>query len=229
MRTNPGYLAQRSTLDVPFAMLEAAKRFASLRPSPACTCMSLRFFIAALVSFAAVYLALMIGVLARRKPGYRHWVHTISELGEVSATDRHFVAFVAFGVFLPVGLMLLVAAGLSRPLDGPLAALAGAIAVGYLVAAIFPCDVGSPVSGTPRQAVHNAGGAVEYIGGGFALFTMAETLGPWFKAAGAVVLIAAVALTLLPARSVRGLIQRIAETVLFVALLCGILLLPDAG
>lgn len=58
----------------------------------------------ALAGLAAGYLALMISGLARRKPGYRHLVHTISELGEVSAPDQRFVAF---AVFLPVGLALL--------------------------------------------------------------------------------------------------------------------------
>lgn len=188
--------------------------------------MTLRIDLLALVSLAAAYLALMIGVLARRKPGYRHWVHTISELGEVSAPDQRLVAF---GVFLPVGLALLLTAALLRPLAAPLAALAGALAVGYLVAAISPCDVGSPVSGTPRQAAHNLGGAVEYIGGGFALLTLAETFGAGFSVAGAVALIAAAALTLLPSKSVRGLVQRIAELVLFAALLCGIWLLQNAG
>ena len=190
--------------------------------------MPTRFFIVALVSLAAAYLALMIVVLALRKPGYRHMVHTISELGEVSAPDQRFVAL---GLFLPVGLMLLAAAVLLlKPLHAqPLAALAGAVAVGYLMAAAFPCDVGSPTSGTPRQALHNLGGAVQYIGGGFALFTLAETYGLWFKAAGAVVLIAAALLTLLPAKSARGLVQRIAEVALFAALLYGILLLQNSG
>lgn len=186
----------------------------------------MHIFILALLSLVAAYLALMIGVLARRKPGYRHMVNTISELGEVSAPSQRFVAF---GVFLPVGVALLVTAAVLTSLHQPLAALAGTVAVGYVVAAFFPCDAGSPKSGTPRQAVHNGGGAVQYIGGGFALLTIAETLGAVFRMAGAVVLIVAVLLTVLPAKSVRGLIQRIAEVVLFTALLYGISLLQNAG
>ena len=183
-------------------------------------------FVVALVSLVAAYLALMVGLLARRKPGYRHMVHTISELGEVSAPSQRFVAF---GVFLPVGVALLVTVAVLTSLHQPLAALAGAIAVGYVVAAFFPCDVGSPKSGTPRQAVHNGGGAVQYIGGGVALLTIAESLGAAFRMAGALVLIAAVLLTLRRLRPVRGLIQRIAEVVLFTALLYGISRLPNAG
>lgn len=180
----------------------------------------------ALTSLAAAYLALMIGMLARRKPEYRHAVHTISELGEVSAPDQRLVAF---GVFLPVGAALLVVAAVLRPLYEPLAALSAAIGVGYLVAAFFPCDVGSPTTGSARQAVHNLGGAVEYVGGGFALLAIAQSHGDWFKAAAVAVLAAAVLLTVLPTQSVRGLVQRIAEVVLFAALLWGIWLQQPAG
>lgn len=201
-----------------------------MKPVPLLTLLNAALAVAcalALVGLAAAYLALMIGWLARRKPGYRHLVHTISELGEVSAPDQRFVAF---AVFLPVGLALLVAAALLKPQHELQAALAGAVAVGYVVAAFFPCDVGSPVTGTPRQAVHNIAGAVQYVGGGFALLAMANSHGNGFKLAGAAVLVAAVMLTVLPTRSVRGLVQRLAEVVLFAALLYAmLLLLKNAG
>lgn len=180
----------------------------------------------ALVGLAALYLALMIAALGRRKPGYRHLVHTISELGEVSAPDQRFVAF---AVFLPVGMALLLTAAMLEPLSPPLAALAGAVAAGYVVAAFFPCDVGSPATGTPRQAVHNLGGAIQYVGGGFALLTLAGSHGNGFKWAGAGVLVAAAMLTVLPTRSLRGLVQRLAEAVLFLALLGALLLLKNPG
>ncbi|MCV2351524.1 DUF998 domain-containing protein [Paucibacter sp. Y2R2-4] len=177
-------------------------------------------FILVLVSFAAAYLAVMMGVLARRKPGYRHGLHTISELGEVSAPDQRFVAL---GLFLPVGLALGLAAAFLMSRHEALAALAGAVAAGYILAALFPCDRGSPISGSARQAVHKAGGAMEYLGGGYALLNLAEVHGAPFSVAGVIVLIAAALLTVLPAKSLRGLVQRLAETVLFLALLYGIL------
>jgi hypothetical membrane protein len=165
-----------------------------------------------LTAIAGVYLLASLLWLAPRKPGYSHAKHTISELGEIGAPQQRFVAL---GVFLPVGLLLLLAAGLVRSASPASAALALCIGVGYVVAAAFPCDPGSPVSGSARQAAHNLGGAVEYIGGGFALMAIAESLGQPFKAAGFVVLVSAIALTVLPSTSIRGLIQRVAEACLF--------------
>jgi len=161
---------------------------------------------------AASYLFIALFVLAPRKAGYSHFRHTISELGETGARDQHFVAF---GLFLPVGLLLLVVALLVRTSSPPVAALALCIAVGYIGAALFPCDPGSPMSGSGRQAVHNLAGAVEYIGGGFALMAIARDSGQPFKLAGFIVLGVAIGLSILPARAGRGILQRVAETCLF--------------
>lgn len=161
---------------------------------------------------AAAYLFTALSVLAPRKAGYRHVRHTISEIGEVGARDQRFVAF---GLFLPVGSLLLLVAWLVRPSSPPVAALALCIAVGYLGAALFPCDPGSPVSGSGRQALHNLAGAVEYIGGGFALMTIARDSGQPFKLAGFVVLAAAIGLSVVPASAGRGILQRVAELALF--------------
>ncbi len=164
-----------------------------------------------------IWLTVWILVLARRRPDYSHFVHTISELGEISAPDRHLAAFV---VFLPVGAVLL---GLSFVLSNqsrPIAGLAAAIGTGYFIAAFFPCDVGSPVRGSIRQDVHNLGGAIEYIGGAAALFSCSETMSSYFRLAGFVVLGTAVALSVLPQKSARGMIQRIGETVLMGSLIC---------
>ena len=150
--------------------------------------------------------------LAQRKPGYSHLLHTISELGEIGAPDQRLIAY---GVFPPVGLAFLPGALLFRNAAPAIAALCLCIAAGYIVAAVFPCDPGSPVSGSARQAVHNLGGAIEYIGGGFSLFAAAENFGMPCRIAGFIVLAVAAALTLMPAGTPRGLIQRIGETVLF--------------
>jgi hypothetical protein len=166
----------------------------------------------ALTVIAAVYLAAGILVFARRRPDYRHRRDTISELGETGARDQRLVAF---ALFLPVGLVLLLVAVLLRPVSDAASMLALAIAIGYVGAALFPCDPGSPLSGSTRQSLHNLAGGVEYIGGGFALLTLARDLGPSFQAAGFVVLGVAIALTVLPSLRVRGAIQRVAELCLF--------------
>jgi hypothetical protein len=166
----------------------------------------------AVTLLAAAYLAFGTVVLARRKRGYDHRRHTISELGETRARDQRFVAL---GFFLPIGLALLLVAYWLRVHSSAASALALAIAIGYIGAAIFPCDPGSPLTGSAKQSLHNLAGGIEYVGGGFALVTLARDLGQPFQLAGFVVLGAAIALTVLPTASVRGLVQRTAELCLF--------------
>lgn len=165
-----------------------------------------------LIVVAGLLLCVGMVVFARRKPGYRHGRDTISELGEIGAPDQHAVAY---GWFLPIGLLMAFAGILLVDVDATVAALAACIGVGYLVAVVFPCDPGSPLSGSLRQAIHNLGGGIQYIGGGFALLTFARDGGVGYQVAGFVVLGAAVALTVLPAGSPRGFVQRIAEACLF--------------
>jgi len=169
-------------------------------------------FATAITALSAAYLVASLIALAPRKPGYSHVKHSISEIGEIGAPDQRFAAL---GLFLPIGLLLLLVAYLVGPASPVAATLALCIAVGYIGAAAFPCDPGSPLFGTARQVLHNLAGAVEYAGGGFTLMTLAESLGQPFKFAGFVVLGTAIGLSVLPANSVRGFIQRFAEACLF--------------
>lgn len=166
------------------------------------------------------YLLIAILVFATRRPGYSHLRDTISELGEVGAADG---PRVSFGVFLPVGLGLAAYGFLVRQSTlaaaNELAMLAFCVAAGYLVAAFFPCDPGSPLSGSFRQGIHNLGGAVEYIGGALALFRLAEVHDERFQILGAIVFPAGLLLSLPQLAKVRGLIQRVAETALCLGLL----------
>lgn len=165
-----------------------------------------------LALLAVIYLFAALFVLGARKPGYSHLGHTISELGEIGAPQARLVAL---GVFLPIGIVMLVVVWLVRAFETETCALALCLAVGYITAALFPCDAGSPVSGTWRQAIHNLGGAVEYIGGAFALMGIAAHTGEPFRTLGIVVLAAAIAISLAPLAGVRGLVQRVAELCLF--------------
>lgn len=76
---------------------------------------------------ATGYLSALLVIIGMRWPRYSHIRHTISELGEVGAPDQRFVAF---GVFLPVGALLLLVAHLLRPLGQPASSLALCIAIG---------------------------------------------------------------------------------------------------
>lgn len=173
-----------------------------------------------------IYLFTCLFLLGARKPGYSQIRHTISELGETGASDQRLVAM---GVFFPFGLGLLFLAYFMQQFGMEIAILAVCISVGYLVAAAFPCDPGSPLSGTNRQAMHNLGGAVEYIGGGFALMRIAEDFGLPFQAAAFVVLVVAFGISLQPLAAIRGLIQRIAELCLLGGLMAAIWLRISSG
>jgi hypothetical protein len=166
---------------------------------------------------ASVYLGIAIAVAANRKTGYSHARHTISELAEAGSD---YSIQVSFAVFLPIAVALGIVALLIGPTDPPIAALALAITIGYGLSAIFPCDPGSPMIGSFRQAVHNFGGAIEYIGGALSLFWISETAGPVFRIAGFLVAFAAILLSF--ESPLRGIIQRIAELCLFLGLLAAL-------
>ena len=162
---------------------------------------------------ASFFLAIATFVGGRCRQGYQHARHTISELGEYGSAHTRLVSL---GVFLPVGLVFAIVALLLRTDHAQIAGLSCAIAIGYLVAAAFPCDPGSPLVGSARQSLHNLGGAIEYVGGAYALLRIAESLGPAFRVAGFVVAAAAVLLSFESAY--RGFVQRVAETCLFAGL-----------
>jgi len=165
-----------------------------------------------IAAVAGFYLAMSIVLFGRRTPGYQHVRDTISELGEIGAVHQRSVAY---GVFLPVGLLALASAGLLYAASQAAAGLAACIAVGYIGAALFPCDPGSPVSGSARQGVHNLAGSIEYIGGGAAFLSLSHAQGDLYRLLGFVAIGAAVLITVLPSTSFRGLVQRVAEVCLF--------------
>ena len=166
---------------------------------------------------ASVYLSIAIVVAASRRSAYSHVRNTISELAEYGS---EYTTEVSFAVFLPVAISLGIVAFLVGSTNPPIAALALSIAIGYGLSAIFPCDPGAPMIGSWRQAIHNIGGAIEYLGGALSLMWISETTGPAFRVVG--FLVAASAILLSFESPVRGVIQRIAELCLFLGLLAAL-------
>ena len=87
---------------------------------------------------------------ATLRPGYSHIANTISELGETGASRAHQVAF---GFFLPVGLLVWLALWLVHRAAPDRHALLILVAMsclgtGYAMSAIFPCDPGAPFFGS---------------------------------------------------------------------------------
>lgn len=97
--------------------------------------------------------------------------------------------------------------------------LSACLGIGYLVAAIFPCDVGSPSTGGGRQQIHNLGGVVEYAGGTYFIFH-ATTPTVLFMETKIIVSMLIICFVLISFQSsFRGGIQRVAEFILFSSLI----------
>jgi hypothetical protein len=157
--------------------------------------------------------------LAAARPGYSHVRDTISQLGESGAPRARWISY---GVFLPVGITLVSVAYLLLSHSVDIALLAAALAVGYLGAWLFPCDAGSPAWGTWRQVAHNCCGGVQYVVGGFALYRIRAQHGPLSWAPAAVILFALLTPFVMRRFQLLGLMQRVAELTLFIALVLAI-------
>jgi hypothetical membrane protein len=173
----------------------------------------------AIVVLLAVALAAAVVLFARRRPTYSHTRDTISELGEKGSPD---CLVVSLGVFLPVGLVTAALWYISRSSSGAAAHLAGAIAVGYCGAAVFPCDPRSPLTGSVRQALHNLAGGVQYVGGTLAMWRLGAQLGQVFAALAIIVGAATIFLSVPAFAPWRGAAQRLAEVALFAGLALGL-------
>lgn len=171
-----------------------------------------------LYATTTVFLVAGIIYFASKRPGYSHVKQTISELGEDNAPDSRIVNM---GLFLPVGLILILIGLLSRN-DNIVSGLAICLGVGYFISALFPCDAGSPLFGSGKQTIHNIGGFIEYGGGIYFLNKGSHLLlTPGFIHPQVITgfLIVCVILTSFPGVKRRGLIQRILEFALFGQLL----------
>lgn len=177
----------------------------------------LAFVLAVLTAATAAGVPIYFG---RRKPGYSHLRHTISELGEigspVGASVSH-VGFVATGVLLWCFLLVCVRVlpdGSAKDVILPLALVGG----GYVGGGIFRCDPGAPLFGSWRTNLHNLFGALQYIGaaGAFSMFSLSRfwyPLSELMTYAGTVVLLCLCAVSF--SHPLRGLVQRIAEAAIF--------------
>lgn len=194
-----------------------------------------------LVGGALALVVMVVGGLLH--PGYQHASQYISELGALDAPHGRLISIAGF---LPVAALVLAFLGfgwrtiaISRLAALGCLLLLG-VAAGYAVAAFAPCDPGCPVEGSARQALHNASGMLEYLGGGIGLlligFAFARSSQWRYVAAPSLVLGAVVlgALYLLGSGvipALRGVWQRSAEGALFgwIALVSILLLRGRAG
>ncbi|MEI8571028.1 DUF998 domain-containing protein [Methylomonas sp. LW13] len=159
---------------------------------------------------------------AQTLPNYDAMRQTISEL---AAFGTPLADPINYGLFLPVGLMQWLALACqyrmlkqNRTLRRGLLAFSW-VGTAYVFCALFPCDPGSPLMGSWRQQIHNLFGALEYLGGGYGLLLSGRIPGSRIaiplKISGVLVLTVLVLLAIPFLADYRGLIQRIAESVLF--------------
>lgn len=182
---------------------------------------ALNFLPTLALSFAilsAVLAAFLPIYFASRKPGYSHIRHTISELGEIGSPVGKTVSYFGFmAIGISVWVFLIIAAYL-LPQQVNVFFMLSLVGFGYVGGGIFRCDEGAPITGTWSNKLHNFFGVFEYIGAA-AAFMMLERSAFWVPLsqlmfyAGVAVLVCLAALSVAP--SVRGLIQRIAETLIF--------------
>ena len=175
----------------------------------------------ALILLAAVMVLVGTVYFASLRPGYSHITNTISELSETGAPNA---GLVAFGFFLPVGLMVWLALCLiqrgrsDKEASAALLALS-CLGTGYIVSAFVPCDAGAPLFGSRRTLVHNLAGLIDYAGTGVGFLLVASRhsknadQAAGFVVAGASCWVGLV--LLLPFFHIRGGVQRAVEVIQF--------------
>jgi len=158
----------------------------------------------------------------RRKPGYSHVRHTISELGERGSSVGRSVSFIGF---LPTGIavwlfVLVAAAAIPEGARAPLYMLA-LVGAGYVGGAIFRCDPGAPSLGSWQNILHNIFGGLEYLGAAAAFLTLKQNefwhpLSELLEYAGMLVFLCVWGISF--PHPFRGLVQRVAEAVNFLGI-----------
>jgi hypothetical protein len=154
----------------------------------------------------------------RRKPGYSHLRHTISELGEIGSPVGKSVSYFGFiSIGVALWLFVVIAAQLV-PHQADVFLMLSLVGAGYVGGGIFRCDPDAPFIGTWRTVLHNTFGALEYVGAAAAFLSLKQNefwspLAEVMSFAGGIVLLCFAGLTF--PHPFRGLVQRIAETVIF--------------
>lgn len=182
-----------------------------------------------MLAVAAIgYTVLVYVVGAQLKPGYSSVSQYVSELNATGTASAE--ALGLFG-FLPLALLLglvLLALRGAVALDGRAAAgwwLLWGLPASFLLGLAAPCDPGCPADGSAAQLAHNAGGVAVYVCMALGLYRIAAApaFGPrlqqGLRLGAAVFLVLFLAMTLDAFADVRGLLQRLADVVLALALL----------
>lgn len=178
------------------------------------------------IAAATMDIVLLVGGAAL-KPGYSQTANFISEL---NATGTPWGQQIGWFGFVPLG--LLIAAFLF--IAAPVARVQGASrfgywllfsqAVAYLSMPFAACDAGCPLEGSSRQAMHNLIGLLTYFAAGIGMIMLAfapslDKAARSALALGGIVWLGLFLLMVDPAfQPSRGLLQRMAEAILYAVL-----------
>lgn len=171
------------------------------------------------VLFIYAFLLAGISYFARQRPEYSHARDTISELAENGSV---FEKQVSYGVFLPFGVCAILAALLLGLPAHAVSFLLTAVGLSYALSAFFPCDPKTPAIGSWKNVLHNVIGAGCYGAILYCLNDLADVNG---FAKVAFVSLSAFILALLIGwpRAWLGLLQRVAEFSVFLAIIVRLL------
>lgn len=132
---------------------------------------------------AAILLAsgiILPGILAALQSDYTTFGNYLSELGAVGApyaTITNLLGFLPVAIASVMLLVYIAICGLNSR-DGRIGAVLLMIGLssGYLIAVLFPCDLGCPIEGSARQAIHNTAGLIQYPLGALGLIMMGASM-----------------------------------------------------
>ncbi|MGJ8662393.1 MAG: DUF998 domain-containing protein [Marinicella sp.] len=172
----------------------------------------------------ALFLYWIVAVIyyANKRPSYSHFKHTISELGESGSIHEKLVGF---RVFAPIGLAFLLLAYLVYAKHQSAAVLSFAMGMSYFLSAFFPCDPGTPVSGSWKNTIHNLVGGIAYVAMGYQLKELIDQQLGWYVELAFIALAVFLFNFIIGwPKQIVGLTQRVAESAVF---MCIFMLLND--
>lgn len=167
-------------------------------------------------------------LLGATRLDYSSFSNYLSELGARGTSTQFLTNRLAFPVVGISCILVVIALWHRLPkLSGVragLICLVLGIPLGYIGAAVFPCDYGCPVEGSASQAIHNLLGLIQYPLGviGFALLSLNLTSRPLWRiicAVAAAAMAIGFVMMLIPGQAnFRGAWQRLSDYTAFLVL-----------
>lgn len=169
-----------------------------------------------LLGLCCTYLVLGVYYYAKKREGYCHLQHTISELGE---SGTPYTKQVSLLLFIPVGLGFCLMSLVFWQQHETLSILCGAMGLAYFFSGIFPCDPGTPVVGSVSNVMHNLVAWVGYATVAYQLNELTDGHNAVFSEISLAILCGFIVIFLMQWPKVLvGLTQRLAEGAIYISI-----------